>query len=185
MKKSFLILFSVVILSACQSREQVQADRRTALEKEHQMWSEFEKSSKNECPINANPKMQIARQDCLEALIRRDVSPYVSYPHLVDYMLGKMRAEAEKYAAGKINKKTYTKNAEAVSRDYWNHWEKVWDTNISSAKSNPFEGLGDVLLVGVQTTGTVLQDHQQAARENAVRNKPVQCIVNGYTATCN
>lgn len=184
MKKFIFISLCAGFLCSCTSSQQIQANANAAFQKENEIWASMGKRAATECPKEVSRKTQMARQDCLESLIRQDVQPHVSYPRLVDYMLEKTRAEAQNYADGKINKATYTKNVNGITADYWNYWWKPWSSKIDASNSSGSVGLGNVLLLGIQTTGQVLQDHQQAAKVNAEKNRPVQCTMYGSTATC-
>ena len=173
------------LLAACESGEQVQASANAAYQNEMQLWNIVGQRTARECPIKVTPKTQIERQNCIEGLIRRDVSPHVSYPALVDYMLAKMRVEAEKYVAGEISKKALIENSNAVSRDYWAHWERAWGNRVQAGSdSNPLQGLGDVFLVSTQSAAESMRQRQEDARTNMILNRPVTCINHGYTSTC-
>lgn len=187
MKKAIILASAVTLLSACATVNQKNASLQQDWSGETNAFSESTKAATQECGYKEGQKRErkkaVPMAKCITRVTEKYVIPYAKYPDLVRDMRAQDELRSKEYANGKISYEDFKKRGIEMSADYDAKWTTRANSELSQAAENSNNGqiLGQMLLGGMQGYSNGAQNR----KDEAVRNKPVRCIVNGYTATCN
>lgn len=178
-KYAALILLSG-LLAACETQHAVSQQAEAAREQDMLIVENVNAAISKEC-VAGSRRTQMKRVGCIENIMQRDALPYVSYPNLLQDMLGKTRKLAEDYSAGSIDRSTFVQETNSAVMNYQRAVAQAWDARIANA--SPI-GAGDLLLGGIQGAAQGARQRQDNARLNAIINRPINCATYGTTAVC-
>lgn len=132
--KKFILLFTMLGLSACAASPVATQDRLTSQKAaEQEIWDQVVQRYEAEC--NA-PKQPVKNTACLNGMIEAQVLPVAEFPGLVQEMMANLDKTARGYERGDMSSNEYEKEMRSNFVAYYNAWDQAAGERVDNAYNN-------------------------------------------------
>jgi len=187
MKKPFVLLTTIIVLSACTTVNQKDVQLQQEWAKEISAFEKNAQIATDECGYKQGEKRSreeaVPMAKCITRLVEENIMLQAKYPDLLHELRQADELRSKEYAEGQIYHEEFTLKGKNMIADYEQQW--IARANVELAQTiedqENARTLGKMFLGGVQAYNAA----EQKRREEYERNKPIHCTTYGNSTTCN